>query len=402
VVCFDSIESALADIKAGKMVIVVDDESRENEGDFIMAAEHITAEAINFMACEGRGLICVPITEERAEELELDLMIRSNKSLHQTAFTVSVDFVGSGTGISAEDRAKTVKSIVNEDTKPEELLRPGHIFPLIAKPGGVLVRDGHTEAAVDLAQLAGLNPSGVICEISNPDGSMARQDMLLKVAKKFDLKIITIKDLIQYRRKTELFIEKKTSIPFPCEKGDFELFSFKSKLNNEHHLAFVKGDLEDIDEPLLVRVHSECFTGDIFGSKRCDCGDQLSKSMEVIEEKGKGLIIYLRQEGRGIGLENKIKAYELQDKGFDTISANHKLGFEEDLREYSFAAQILKFFNIKKINLLTNNPLKVSGLKESGIDVVTKTPIEVFPNENNLKYLEAKRDKMGHQILNHF
>ena len=401
-VCFDSIESALADIKAGKMIIVVDDESRENEGDFIMAAEHITAEAINFMACEGRGLICVPITEERAEELELDLMIRSNKSLHQTAFTVSVDFVDSGTGISAEDRAKTVKSMVNPDTKPAELLRPGHIFPLIAKSGGVLIRDGHTEAAVDLARLAGLDPSGVICEISNPDGSMARQDTLLKVAKKFGLKIITIKDLIQYRRKTELFIEQKASIPFPCEKGDFELYSFKSKLNDEHHLAFVKGDLDEINEPLLVRVHSECFTGDIFGSKRCDCGDQLNKSMELIEEKGKGLIIYLRQEGRGIGLENKIKAYELQDKGFDTISANHKLGFEEDLREYSFAAQILKYFNIQKINLLTNNPLKVSGLKESGIDVVTKTPLEIFPNENNLKYLEAKRDKMGHQILNHF
>jgi len=402
VVHFDSIESALVDIKNGKMVIVVDDESRENEGDFIMAAEHATAEAINFMACEGRGLICVPITEQRAEELELDLMIKSNKSLHQTAFTVSVDYVNSGTGISAEDRAKTIKAIVDQDTKPEELLRPGHIFPLIANPGGVLIRDGHTEAAVDLAKLAGLNPSGVICEISNPDGSMARQEMLFQVAKKFNLKIITIKDLIQYRRKTELFIEQETAIPFPCEKGDFELFSFKSKLNDEHHLAFSKGNLEDTSEPLLVRIHSECFTGDIFGSKRCDCGDQLNKSMELIEEKGRGLIIYLRQEGRGIGLENKIKAYALQDKGFDTISANHQLGFEEDLREYSFAAQVLKYFGIQKVNLLTNNPLKVSGLKESNIDVVNKTPLEIFPNDTNLKYLEAKRDKMGHQILNQF
>ncbi len=382
------------------MVIVVDDENRENEGDFIMAADKATPEAINFMATQGRGLICTPITNKRAKELDLDLMIKSNKSLHQTAFTVSVDYIDSGTGISAEDRAKTIMAIVNQKTKAEELLRPGHIFPLIANDGGVLVRDGHTEAAVDLAKLAGLSPAGIICEISNPDGSMARQEKLFEMAKKFDLKIITIKDLIAYRNRTEVFIDQTSSIPFPCNHGEFELCSFKNTINGEHHLAFVKGNIQNIEEPLLVRVHSECFTGDIFGSKRCDCGDQLKKSLALIEKKGKGILIYLRQEGRGIGLENKLKAYALQDEGFDTISANHQLGFEDDLREYSFAAQILKFYKVKKVELLTNNPLKVSGLEENGINIAKKSPLEICPNENNLKYLETKRDRMGHQILN--
>ncbi|MDC0255538.1 bifunctional 3,4-dihydroxy-2-butanone-4-phosphate synthase/GTP cyclohydrolase II [Bacteriovoracales bacterium] len=398
--CFDSIENAISDIRLGKMVIVVDDENRENEGDFIMAADMATPEAINFMATQGRGLICTPITNKRAKELDLDLMIKSNKSLHQTAFTVSVDYIDSGTGISAEDRAKTIKAIVNQKTKPEELLRPGHIFPLIANDGGVLVRDGHTEAAVDLAKLAGLSPAGIICEISNPDGSMARQEKLFEMAKKFDLKIITIKDLISYRNRTEVFIDQSSSIPFPCNHGEFELCSFKNTINGEHHLAFIKGNIQNVEEPLLVRVHSECFTGDIFGSKRCDCGDQLKKSLSLIEKKGKGILIYLRQEGRGIGLENKLKAYSLQDEGFDTISANHQLGFEDDLREYSFAAQILKFYKVKKVELLTNNPLKVSGLEENGINIAKKSPLEVCPNENNLKYLETKRDRMGHQILN--
>ena len=398
--CFDSIENAISDIRLGKMVIVVDDENRENEGDFIMAADKATPEAINFMATQGRGLICTPITNKRAKELDLDLMIKSNKSLHQTAFTVSVDYIDSGTGISAEDRAKTIMAIVNQKTKAEELLRPGHIFPLIANDGGVLVRDGHTEAAVDLAKLAGLSPAGIICEISNPDGSMARQEKLFEMAKKFDLKIITIKDLIAYRNRTEVFIDQTSSIPFPCNHGEFELCSFKNTINGEHHLAFVKGNIQNIEEPLLVRVHSECFTGDIFGSKRCDCGDQLKKSLALIEKKGKGILIYLRQEGRGIGLENKLKAYALQDEGFDTISANHQLGFEDDLREYSFAAQILKFYKVKKVELLTNNPLKVSGLEENGINIAKKSPLEICPNENNLKYLETKRDRMGHQILN--
>ena len=383
------------------MVIVVDDEDRENEGDFVMAAEMVTPEAINFMATQGRGLICVPITTERAKDLDLDLMIKSNKSLHQTAFTVSVDYIESGTGISAQDRSKTIMAIVDNKTKPEDLLRPGHIFPLIANDGGVLVRNGHTEAAVDLAKLAGFSPTGVICEISNPDGSMARQDQLVELARQFDLKIITIKDLVSYRNRNETYIKLVSSIPFPSDYGDFDLHSFTSKLNGEHHLAFVKGDIQNDDKPILVRVHSECFTGDIFGSKRCDCGEQLKKSLALIEDREQGILIYLRQEGRGIGLENKIKAYALQDQGYDTVSANLELGFEEDLREYSFAAQILKFLKVFKVELLTNNLLKVKGLEESGIDVAQKSPLEIFPNENNIKYLETKRDKMGHQILNH-
>lgn len=400
---FDKIEDAVEDIKKGKIVIVVDDEDRENEGDFIMAAEKVTPESINFMATHGRGLICTPITEKRAKELNLNLMIGKNLSLHETAFTISVDSVDSGTGISAVDRSKTIEAIVNPGTRPDELLRPGHIFPLIAKDGGVLVRDGHTEAAVDLSKLAGLKGAGVICEISSEDGSMARTDELYKLSKKFDLKLITIKDLIEYRIKNEIFIKETSSIDFPNEFGDFKLNMFENKYNpNDHHLAMVKGDVnnEVNGKSVLVRIHSECFTGDIFGSKRCDCGGQLKKSMEMIEKEGRGILIYLKQEGRGIGLINKIRAYDLQDKGYDTVDANHKLGFKSDLRDYSFAAQILKRLGVQKIRLLTNNPDKLMGILKYGIEISEKISLEIQPNEKNLHYLKTKRDKMGHTILN--
>ena len=400
---FDKIEDAVEDIKKGKIVIVVDDEDRENEGDFVMAAEKVTPESINFMATHGRGLICTPITEKRAKELNLNLMIGKNLSLHETAFTISVDSVDSGTGISAVDRSKTIEAIVNPGTRPDELLRPGHIFPLIAKDGGVLVRDGHTEAAVDLSKLAGLKGAGVICEISSEDGSMARTDELYKLSKKFDLKLITIKDLIEYRIKKEVFIKETSSIDFPNEFGDFKLNMFENIYNpSDHHLAMIKGDVnnEVNGKSVLVRIHSECFTGDIFGSKRCDCGGQLKKSMEMIEKEGRGILIYLKQEGRGIGLINKIRAYDLQDKGYDTVDANHKLGFKSDLRDYSFAAQILKRLGVQKIRLLTNNPDKLMGILKYGIEISEKISLEIQPNEKNLHYLKTKRDKMGHTILN--
>ncbi|RLA63118.1 MAG: bifunctional 3,4-dihydroxy-2-butanone-4-phosphate synthase/GTP cyclohydrolase II [Epsilonproteobacteria bacterium] len=396
---FDSIEDAISDIKNGKMVIVVDDESRENEGDFIMAAEKVTPESVNFMATYGRGLICVPISSKRAKELQLDLMIKTNDALHGTAFTVSVDSVDAGTGISAQDRATTIIAMVNPGTHPDELLRPGHIFPLIAQDGGVLIRNGHTEAATDLASLAGLKSAGVICEVQNTDGSMARVPELLKIAKDHDLKLITIKDLVDYRIKNETFVTETSCIDFPNEYGDFKMHMFENSLDpKEHHMAFIKGDVNnDVnEEPVLVRVHSECFTGDLFGSKRCDCGEQLKTSMNMIEEAGRGVLIYLKQEGRGIGLKNKIKAYDLQDQGYDTISANHKLGFETDLREYGFAAQILKLVNIKKIKLLTNNPSKLLGLLKYGIEISERLSLEVEPNEVNLHYLKTKQDKMGH------
>jgi len=402
VIKFDSIEDAILDIKKGKIVIVVDDEDRENEGDFVMAAEKVTPEAINFMATHGRGLICAPIASKRAKELQLELMIKSNDALHGTAFTVSVDSINAGTGISAADRAKTIEALINPSTRVEELLRPGHIFPLIAKDGGVLIRNGHTEAAVDLAQLAGLKGAGVICEIQNEDGSMARVKELSKIAQKFNLKLITIKDLVNYRIKNEVFINETVAINFPNEFGDFKLHMFENSLDKkEQHLALVKGDLNnEVDErPVLVRIHSECFTGDLFGSKRCDCGDQLKKSMMMIQEEGRGILIYLKQEGRGIGLLNKIKAYDLQDKGYDTVTANHKLGFEADLRQYGFAAQILKKFGVKKIKLLTNNPWKLLDLLKFGIEISQRISVEVEPNELNLHYLETKRDKLGHIIL---
>lgn len=399
---FDSIEDAILDIKKGKIVIVVDDEDRENEGDFVMAAEKVTPEAINFMATHGRGLICAPITSKRAKELQLELMIKSNDALHGTAFTISVDSVNAGTGISAADRAKTVEALINPSTRVEELLRPGHIFPLIAKDGGVLIRNGHTEAAVDLAVLAGLKGAGVICEIQNEDGSMARVKELAKIALRFNLKLITIKDLVNYRIKNEIYVNETVSINFPNEYGTFKLHMFENSLDKkEQHLALVKGEVNnEVDErPVLVRIHSECFTGDLFGSKRCDCGDQLKKSMRMMEEEGRGILIYLKQEGRGIGLLNKIKAYDLQDKGYDTVTANHKLGFEADLRQYGFAAQILKKFGIKKVKLLTNNPGKLLDLLKFGIEISQRISLEVEPNELNLHYLETKRDKLGHIIL---
>jgi 3,4-dihydroxy 2-butanone 4-phosphate synthase/GTP cyclohydrolase II len=394
VIKFDSIEDAILDIKKGKIVIVVDDEDRENEGDFVMAAEKVTPEAINFMATHGRGLICAPISSKRAKELQLELMIKSNDALHGTAFTVSVDSINAGTGISAQDRAKTIEALINPSTRIEELLRPGHIFPLIAKDGGVLIRNGHTEAAVDLAQLAGLKGAGVICEIQNEDGSMARVKELSKIAQKFNLKLITIKDLVNYRIKNEVFINETVAINFPNEFGTFKLHMFENSLDKkEQHLALVKGEVNnEVDErPVLVRIHSECFTGDLFGSKRCDCGDQLKKSMRLMEEEGRGILIYLKQEGRGIGLLNKIKAYDLQDKGYDTVTANHKLGFEADLRQYGFAAQILKKFGVKKIKLLTNNPGKLLDLLKFGIEISQRISVEVEPNELNLHYLETKR-----------
>jgi 3,4-dihydroxy 2-butanone 4-phosphate synthase/GTP cyclohydrolase II len=402
VIKFDSIEDAILDIKKGKIVIVVDDEDRENEGDFVMAAEKVTSEAINFMATHGRGLICAPISSKRSKELQLDLMIKSNDSLHGTAFTVSVDSINAGTGISAADRAKTIEALINPSTRVEELLRPGHVFPLIAKDGGVLIRNGHTEAAVDLAILAGLKGAGVICEIQNEDGSMARVKDLSKIAQKFDLKLITIKDLVNYRIKNEIFITETVAINFPNEFGTFKLHMFENILDKkEQHLSLIKGEINnEVDErPVLVRIHSECFTGDLFGSKRCDCGDQLKKSMKMIEEEGRGILIYLKQEGRGIGLLNKIKAYDLQDKGYDTVTANHKLGFEADLRQYGFAAQILKKFGVRKIKLLTNNPGKLLDLLKFGIEISQRVSLEVEPNELNLHYLQTKRDKLGHIIL---
>lgn len=395
---FDTIESAIDDIKNGKMIIVVDDEDRENEGDFIMAADKITPDAINFMTIHGRGLICTPLTKKRAKELNLDLMVPSNDSLHETAFTVSVDSIDSGTGISTEARSLTVEALANSETVPGDLLRPGHIFPLIAKDGGVLERDGHTEAAVDLSRLAGCSPMGVICEILNEDGTMSRVDSLRLLAKKFDLKFITIKDLIKYRKKNETIIVETSSTDFPNEHGNFQLKMFENQLvEGEHHIAIVKGEFNKGDE-VLVRVHSECFTGDIFGSKKCDCGDQLKVAMKEIENTGKGVLIYMRQEGRGIGLPNKIKAYHLQDQGYDTVDANLALGFKEDLRDYSLAAQILNQLGIDKVKLMTNNPLKVTGLKDYGVDVIERVAIEIESLDENHKYLMTKKDRMGHML----
>ncbi len=402
---FDTIESAIEDIKIGKMVIVLDDEDRENEGDFIMAAEHATPEAVNFMTKYGRGIICTPITAQRAIDLELPLMVGvSNQSVHETAFTVSIDLVGTGTGVSAEARSQTICSLIEKSTSPADLLRPGHIFPLIAKDGGVLRRAGHTEAAVDLASLAGLHPTGVICEIMDDDGEMARAPKLFEMAKKFNLKIITIKDLIQYRNlnhnnkidHNEDMVKLTSKIPFPNKYGEWDLAMFESTVkDSEHHVALVKGEISP-DEVTLVRVHSECFTGDIFGSRRCDCGEQLDASMKLIEEKGSGVLVYMRQEGRGIGLPNKIKAYNLQDQGLDTVQANHKLGFKSDLREYGIGAQILKLLGVTKMSLLTNNPKKIVGLEAFNLEVVNRCPIETQANETNLDYLQTKKEKMGH------
>lgn len=395
-----TIESAIEDIRNGKMVIVVDDEDRENEGDFIVAARHVTPEVINFMAKEGRGLICAAITDERCNELKLEPMVSSNTSLHETAFTISVDLTGpgTGTGISAQDRAKTVQALINKDTKPEDLARPGHIFPLRAKPGGVLRRSGHTEATIDLARLAGYEPAGVLVEIMNEDGSMARLPQLEVIAEKFDLKIISIKDLIEYRLKTDSLIEEEVRVEMPTAYGKFKLIAFREKETKQEHLALIKGTWET-DEPVLVRVHSSCFTGDILGSLRCDCGEQLHSAMQMVEKEGKGVVLYMNQEGRGIGLLNKLKAYKLQEEGLDTVEANLHLGLPMDARDYGVGAQILRTLNVTKLKLISNNPKKRAGLLGYGLEIVETVPVRIAPNEHNQKYLETKRDKLGHEIL---
>ena len=397
----NTIEEALEDIKNGKVIIVVDDEDRENEGDFICAAECITPEIVNFMATHGRGLICVPLIESRCEELGLELMVGRNTAAFETPFTVSVDLIGHGctTGISAHDRFKTIKALVDPEIDPAELGKPGHIFPLRAKTGGVLRRAGHTEAAIDFARLAGFRPAGVLVEIMNEDGSMARLPDLVHVAERFDLKLVSIQDLIKYRIEKESLIEKAVSdVHMPTEYGDFQLHAYKQTNTGENHVALVKGTWE-ADEPVMVRVHSSCVTGDIFGSCRCDCGGQLHGAMKMVEDEGKGVVLYMNQEGRGIGLVNKLKAYKLQEEGLDTVEANIKLGFDMDQRDYGVGAQILRDLGIKKIKLISNNPKKRVGLIGYGLEIVDNIGIEVAPNEHNHKYLETKRDKMGHQIL---
>ena len=396
---FNTIEEAILDIKAGKVVIVIDDENRENEGDFVAAAEMATPEMINFMATHGRGLICTPLLESRCEELGLELMIGKNTAAYETPFTISVDLMGHGctTGISASDRAKTVKALVDPTINPAELGKPGHIFPLKARKGGVLRRAGHTEAAVDLARLAGLEPAGVIVEILNEDGSMARTPELHKIAKKFDLKFITIKDLIEYRVKNESLITEEANVKLPTDYGEFKMKAFKQTTNGQLHLAIYKGDWKT-DEDILVRVHSSCMTGDIFGSCRCDCGHQLQSALKQIEIEGKGVLVYMNQEGRGIGLLNKLKAYELQEKGRDTVEANAELGFSADDRDYGVGAQILRAMEVTKIRLLSNNPKKRVGLMGYGIEIIESVALEIDSNIHNEFYLKTKRDKMGHSF----
>ncbi len=397
----NTIEEAIKDIQAGKIIIVVDDEDRENEGDFVTAARNVTPEVINFMSTQGRGLICAAITEKRCEELQLQPMVMDNTSLHETAFTVSIDLIGDGctTGISAHDRSKTVLSLINPNTKPEDLGRPGHIFPLKAKNSGVLRRAGHTEATIDIAMLAGFEPAGALVEIMNEDGSMARLPQLKVIADKFDLKIISIKDLIAYRLKHETLIREEVRVNMPTKYGEFELVAFTQVNTGDVHLAMKKGKWEK-DEPVLVRVHSSCVTGDILGSLRCDCGEQLHHALEIIEAEGKGVVLYMNQEGRGIGLLNKLKAYKLQEQGRDTVEANIELGFAGDQRDYGVGAQILRELNVTKMKLMSNNPRKRAGLSGYGIEVVDTVAIEMKPNSHNEKYLFTKRDKMGHDILN--
>ena len=395
---FDSIESAIKEYRKGNILIVIDDEDRENEGDFIMAAAKVTPEKINFMAKHGRGLICVPMTGERLAQLDLHPMVPDNTERMRTYFTVSVDAKeNTTTGISAYDRAETIKALIEPKTRPNELMRPGHIFPLKAREGGVLVRAGHTEAAVDFARLSGLYPAGVLCEILDDDGRMARVPKLLEVAKEFDLKIITIRDLIEYRRQTEKLVKKIVSTKLPTDYGDFVLHLYGSAFDQQQHLAIVKGDLIS-GGPTLVRVHSQCLTGDILGSLRCDCGDQLRQALRMVDREGRGVVLYMRQEGRGIGLENKIKAYELQDQGKDTVEANEALGFKADLRHYGVGAQILYDLGIRKIRLMTNNPKKIIGISGYGLEVVERVKIEIPPNKVNKKYLTTKRDKLGHLL----
>lgn len=396
----DTIESAIEDIKQGKLVIVVDDEDRENEGDFVTSAENATPEVINFMSKYGRGLICAPITQQRADELQLELMVNNNTAIHETPFTVSVDLLGFGcaTGISAHDRSATVQALIDPTKKPSDFGRPGHIFPLRAKDGGVLRRTGHTEATVDLSRLAGMQPAGVLVEIMNEDGSMARLPELLEIAKKFDLKVVSIKDLIEYRLKTDSLIEEEVRVEMPTKFGNFKLVAFKEKTTGGEHLALIKGEWKE-GEPVLTRVHSSCFTGDILGSFRCDCGEQLHKAMQMVEKEGCGAILYMNQEGRGIGLMNKLRAYKLQEEGLDTVEANLQLGFGMDDRDYGVGAQILRKLGITKLRLMSNNPKKRAGLKGYGLEIVEIVPMHIKPNPHNEKYLETKRDKLGHEIL---
>ena len=398
-ISLNSIEEAITDLKNGKVIIVVDDANRENEGDFITTAENSTPEIVNFMATHGRGLICVALTEDRCDELNLPLMVQRNTSSHETQFTVSVDLIGHGTttGISASDRSKTIRALIDNSIKPEELGRPGHVFPLRAKKGGVLRRAGHTEATIDLARLSGASPAGTLVEIMNVDGTMARLPDLMKIAKQLNLSIISIEDLIAYRLQKESLIEKEVDVNLPTVYGDFHLYAYKQVTTGQEHLALVKGEWKK-DEPILVRVHSSCLTGDIFGSCRCDCGPQLHKSMEMIEKEGKGVIVYMNQEGRGIGLLNKLQAYKLQENGRDTVEANIELGFESDERDYGVGAQILRDLGVSKMKLMTNNPKKRAGLIGYGLEIISVIQIEIESNEHNKSYLQTKRDKMGHSL----
>jgi 3,4-dihydroxy 2-butanone 4-phosphate synthase / GTP cyclohydrolase II len=396
---FDRIEDAIRDIAEGRLIIVVDDEDRENEGDFIGAADRITPELVNFMASKGRGLICAAITRERAVELDLDLMVSSNNSLYDTPFTVSVDYrIGTTTGISAADRAKTIRALADSSSAPSDFARPGHVFPLRAQHGGVLRRAGHTEAAVDLSRLAGLSPVGVLVEIMNEDGSMARVPDLMRLADEYDMRIITIKDLIAYRMRQEKLVQRLIDVDMPTRFGAFRLVAFEERLTGDVHLALTKGEWTE-DTPVIVRVHSQCITGDIFGSKRCDCGDQLATALQRVEYEGQGVVLYMKQEGRGIGLVNKLRAYQLQEQGMDTVEANEALGFKMDHRDYGIGCQILRDLGVGKLRLMTNNPTKRVGIQGYGLEIVDQVPIEVPPNEVNERYLRTKRDRMGHMIL---